>query len=258
MTDNNHNCRAVSLVLLRHGESIWNKDNKFCGWVDADLADTGHQEAKTAGRILREKGFTFDVAFCSVLKRSVKSLNIVLDELDLHWIPVFKHWRLNERHYGALQGKNKAETAALFGEEQVKIWRRAYDVRPPPLEDSDPGWQGEDARYKFIDKRLIPRHECLKDAEQRILPYWHDVIFPKIKSGSRVLICVHGTSVRALLKYLNKVPEEEIIDLNIPTGIPLVFESDKDLSPVRHYYLADEAKVQAAIQKVADQGKARN
>lgn len=246
-----------TLVMVRHGESTWNKENRFTGWYDSDLSEVGKNEAVTAGKMLKEKGFKFTKAFTSVLKRAIKTLFIVQDELDLHWIPVERHWRLNERHYGALQGLNKAETAAKHGEDQVKIWRRSYDTRPPALELSDERWPGHDPRYAMLDKRLVPAHECLKDTVERVLPYWYDTIVPAIKSGEKVLISAHGNSLRALVKYLDNMSEADIMGTNIPTGIPLVYELDEDLKPIKHYYLASEEQVKAAMDKVAAQGKAK-
>lgn len=241
------------LVLLRHGESIWNKENLFTGWTDVDLSDHGAEEARNAGALLKEHGFAFDIAFTSVLKRSIRTLWIVLDEMDLMWIPVHKDWRLNERHYGALQGLNKADTAKKFGEEQVKKWRRSYDVRPPALEEEDPRNPRHDARYGDLGREEIPSTECLKDTLVRFLPCWRDCIEPAIFSGKRVLITAHGNSLRALIKNLDGIPDAEISELNIPTGIPLVYELDGKLDSIRHYYLGDEARVQEAMQSVADQ-----
>jgi len=243
------------LVLLRHGESIWNKENRFTGWTDIDLSEKGVQEAKEAARLLKEGGFVFDIAFTSVLKRGIRTLWIVLDEMDLMWIPVYRSWRLNERHYGALQGFYKANMAAELGEEQVLIWRRSYDVPPPALKTSDPRYPGNEAKYKELSPDDIPLSECLKDTIERVLPYWHDSIAPIIKSGKRVIISAHGNSLRALVKYLDNVSEEEIIKLNIPTGIPLIYELDKDLKPIKNYYLGDSEKLKEAIKAVEDQGK---
>jgi len=248
---------SYKIVLVRHGESEWNKLNKFCGWYDADLSELGTEEAKKAGELLKENGFKFDVAYTSLLKRAIKTLGLIQDGMDLHWIPVIKHWRLNERMYGGLQGLNKSETAAKHGEDQVKIWRRSYDTPPPPVELSDAHWPGHDPRYAMLDKSLVPRSECLKDTVERVLPYWFDNIVPAIKRGERVLISAHGNSLRALVKYLDKVGDEDIAGLNIPTGIPLVYELNGDLEPIKHYYLADEAEVKAAMDKVANQGKAK-
>ncbi|NVM43874.1 MAG: 2,3-diphosphoglycerate-dependent phosphoglycerate mutase [Candidatus Lokiarchaeota archaeon] len=244
------------LVLLRHGESEWNKQNRFSGWTDVDLSDQGIIEAHKAGKLLKEDGFTFDIAFTSVLKRGIRTLWIVLDELDLLWIPVFKSWRLNERHYGALQGFYKAKIAAELGEEQVLIWRRSYDIPPPPLKTSDPRYPGTDARYKDLDSKDIPLTECLKDTVERFLPYWHETIAPAIKNGKNVLISAHGNSLRALVKYLDDVSEEDIVNLNIPTGIPLIYELDDDLKPINHYYLGDPEAIKEAIELVENQGKA--
>jgi 2,3-bisphosphoglycerate-dependent phosphoglycerate mutase len=247
----------IKLVLVRHGESSWNKENRFTGWTDVDLSDKGIEEAHTGGKALKEQGFTFDIAFTSVLKRAIRTLWIVLDEMDLMWIPVEKSWRLNERHYGALQGLNKAETAAKFGEEQVKIWRRSYDIQPPVLEKSDPRFPGKDPRYQDLDEKDLPLTECLKDTVARFLPYWHQTIAPTIQTGKKVLIAAHGNSLRALVKYLDNISDEEIVGLNIPTGIPLVYELDKSLKPIQHYYIGDEETVKKAMEAVANQGKAK-
>lgn len=244
------------LVLLRHGESEWNKQNRFSGWTDVDLSDQGILEAQKAGKLLKENGFTLDIAFTSVLKRGIRTLWIVLDELDLMWIPVFKSWRLNERHYGALQGFYKAKMAAELGEEQVLIWRRSYDIPPPPLKTTDPRYPGTDVRYKDLDPKEIPLSECLKDTVERFLPYWHETIAPAIKNGKEILISAHGNSLRALVKYLDNVSEEEIVTLNIPTGVPLIYELDDDLKPIKHYYLGDQETIQQAIEAVENQGKA--
>jgi len=246
-----------TVVMVRHGESEWNKENKFCGWFDADLSEAGVSEAVNAGKMLKEKGYEFDIAFTSVLKRAIKTLYHIQDETDLHWIPVVRNWRLNERMYGALQGLNKAETAAKHGEEQVQIWRRSYDTPPPAVEVTDDRFPGKDPKYKYVDQQLIPRSECLKDTVARALPFWYDSIVPEILQGKRVLIAAHGNSLRAMVKYLDNMTDEAIMKLNIPTGIPLVYELDAQLKPVRHYYLADEAAVKAAIDKVAAQGKAK-
>jgi len=245
------------LVLLRHGESTWNKENRFTGWTDVDLSPKGIEEATRAGQRLMSEGFLFDIAFTSVLKRAIRTLWIVQDQMDLMWIPVQISWRLNERHYGALQGLNKAETAAKYGEEQVKVWRRSYNIPPPPLEKHDPRFPGYDARYKNISESELPLTECLKDTVARFLPYWHQTIAPIIVSGKRVIIAAHGNSLRALVKYLDHVPDEEIVELNIPTGIPLVYELDDELKPKKHYYLADEEEVKKAMDAVAKQGKAK-
>ena len=244
------------LVLLRHGESEWNKQNRFSGWTDVDLSDQGILEAHKAGKLLKENSFSFDIAFTSVLKRGIRTLWIVLDELDLSWIPVFKSWRLNERHYGALQGFYKAKMAAELGEEQVLIWRRSYDIPPPPLKTTDPRYPGTDKRYKDLDPKDIPLSECLKDTVERFLPYWHETIAPTIENGKDVLISAHGNSLRALIKYLDDVSEEEIVGLNIPTGIPLIYELGDDLKPINHYYLGDPEELKQAIEAVENQGKA--
>jgi 2,3-bisphosphoglycerate-dependent phosphoglycerate mutase len=244
------------LVLLRHGESVWNQENRFSGWTDVDLSDKGVEEAREAGRSLREGGYAFDVAYTSLLKRAIKTLNIVLEALDLLWIPIAKSWRLNERHYGALQGLNKSETAARFGEAQVKIWRRSYDIRPPALEESDARYAGNDPRYAHLTKDELPSTECLKDTVARFLPYWHGTICPALKSAKRVLIAAHGTSLRALVKHLDGISDDAIVELNIPTGIPLVYELDPELQPIRSHYLADPEKVKAAMEAVAAQGRA--
>jgi len=247
----------LKLVLLRHGESTWNLENRFTGWTDVDLTPKGMQEAQEAARLLEEGGYTFDVAYTSLLKRAIRTLWIALDGLDLMWLPVHNTWRLNERHYGALQGLNKAETAARFGEEQVKVWRRSYDIPPPPLEPTDPRFPGHDPRYKGLSPSQLPLTECLKDTVARFLPYWHGTIAPAIKSGKQVLVAAHGNSMRALVKYLDEVSDRDIVGLNIPTGVPLVYELDGDLKPLKHYYLGDQAAVEAAMQAVANQGKAR-
>ncbi|CAH8579248.1 unnamed protein product [Schistosoma margrebowiei] len=243
------------IVFIRHGESVYNEENRFCGWHDADLSGQGITEAKQAGQLLHQNHFTFDIAYTSVLKRAIKTLNLVLDELDLNWIPVTKTWRLNERMYGALQGLNKSETAAKHGEEQVKIWRRAYDIPPPPVDTSDPRFPGNEPKYALLDSSCIPRTECLKDTVQRVLPFWFDTISASIKRHEQVLIVAHGNSLRALIKYLDNTSDSDIVELNIPTGIPLVYELDANLKPTKHYYLADEATVAAAIARVANQGK---
>ena len=245
------------LVLLRHGESVWNKENLFTGWTDVDLSEQGRREAADAGALLQQEGHTFDVAFTSVLKRAIRTLWIVLDTMDLMWIPVQRDWRLNERHYGALQGLNKAETAAKYGEPQVKIWRRSYHVRPPALDLSDPRYPGKDPRYQSLAKEQVPLTECLKDTVARTLPCWHEVIAPTVQSGRRVLIAAHGNSLRGLVKYLDGVSEKDILELNIPLGIPLVYELDDALKPLRHYYLGDQERVKQAMEAVANQGKVR-
>ena len=244
------------VVLLRHGESIWNKENRFTGWTDVDLSEKGISEAVDAGRILMQKGYTFDIAFTSVLKRAIRTLWIVLDEMDLMWLPVYRDWRLNERHYGALQGLNKAEMAAQHGEGQVLIWRRSYDIRPPALEKTDERYPGNDPRYKNLTAAELPLTECLKDTVQRFVPYWRETIEPIIRSGQRVIISAHGNSLRALVKYLDHIPDDEIVGLNIPTGMPLVYELDNDLKAVDRTYLGDPDLVKKAMAAVANQGKA--
>jgi len=243
------------LILVRHGESEWNKENRFTGWTDVELSEKGRAEAKEAGAALREGGYTFDVAYTSVLKRAIHTLWSVLDEMDLAWIPVHRSWRLNERHYGALQGLDKAETAEKFGEAQVKIWRRSYDIRPPELTPDDERYPGRDPRYAGLSKDELPLTECLKDTVARFLPLWHETIAPAIERGQRVLIAAHGNSLRALVKYLDGVSEEDIVELNIPTGMPLAYELDDDLKPLGRYYLGDPEKVKAAMEAVAAQGK---
>ena len=243
------------IILLRHGESIWNRENLFIGWTDVDLSQKGLEEAKEAAIILKQQGYTFDLVFTSVLKRAIRTAWVVLDEMDLLWIPFKKDWRLNERHYGALQGLNKAETAAKYGEQQVKLWRRSYDIRPPVLDETDPRYPGKDPRYKDLTKQQLPLTECLKDTVERFLPCWHELIAPCIRSGKKILIAAHGNSLRALLKYLEDIPDEEIVDLNIPTGVPQVQELDNDLKSVRHYYLGDPARIQQAIEGAASTGK---
>jgi 2,3-bisphosphoglycerate-dependent phosphoglycerate mutase len=243
------------LVLLRHGESAWNKENRFTGWTDVDLSEKGRQEAKEAGIVLEAEGYNFDIAYTSLLKRAIRTLWITLDELDLMWIPVHRSWRLNERHYGALQGLNKAETAARFGEDQVKIWRRSYDVPPPALTPDDERYPGRDRRYHDLTSQELPLTECLADTVNRFLPYWHATIAPAVREGKRVLIVAHGNSLRALVKYLDNVPEGAIVNLNIPTGMPLVYELNDDLKPQRSYYLGDPEKVKTAMDAVAAQGK---
>jgi 2,3-bisphosphoglycerate-dependent phosphoglycerate mutase len=245
------------VVLLRHGESDWNRENRFTGWTDVDLSEAGRAEARSAAGLLASLGYSFDRAYCSVLKRAIRTLWIVLDEMDLMWIPVERSWRLNERHYGALQGLDKAETAARFGEAQVKIWRRSYDIPPPALERGDPRFPGNDPRYRSLAPAEVPLTECLKDTVARFLPYWHGTIGPAIRDGQRVLVAAHGNSIRALVKYLDDVSEQDIVELNIPTGVPLVYELDDDLRPLEHYYLGDQAAIDAAMKAVAAQGKAR-
>lgn len=245
------------IVLMRHGESTWNLENRFTGWTDVDLTPRGVEEAKAAGKLLRAEGFRFDMAFTSMLKRANKTLNVVLEELDQLWIPVEHNWRLNERHYGALQGLNKSETAAKFGDDQVLVWRRSYDVPPPALEAGDPRLEDKEPRYADMKPGEFPATECLKDTVARFLPYWHETIAPVVKSGKNVIIAAHGNSLRALVKYLDNMSEEAIVGLNIPTAQPLVYELDDDLKPIRHYYLADPAAIEAAMKAVANQGKAK-
>jgi 2,3-bisphosphoglycerate-dependent phosphoglycerate mutase len=246
-----------TIVLLRHGESIWNKENRFTGWTDVDLSEKGIEEAKEAARLLIEGGYTFDIAYTSVLKRGIRTLWIVLDKMDLMWIPIHRSWRLNERHYGALQGFYKSEMAAEVGEDQVLIWRRSYDIPPPELKTSDPRYPGNDNRYRDLKAEELPLAECLKDTIERVLPYWQENIVPTIKSGKKILISAHGNSLRALVKYLDSVPEDEIVKLNIPTGIPLIYELDQNLKPLNHYYLGDTEKLEEAIKAVEAQGKVK-
>ena len=245
----------MKLVLLRHGESVWNKENKFTGWTDVDLSEKGVEESKKAGQVLKEENYTFDVAYTSVLKRAIHTLWPVLDEMDLAWIPVYKSWRLNERHYGALQGLNKAKTAEKYGEEQVHKWRRSYDVQPPALTKDDDRYPGKERMYGQLSEKELPLTESLKNTVERFLPYWHETIAPAIKEGKRVLIAAHGNSLRALVKHLDDVSNEEIVRLNIPTGIPLVYELDEDLKPLKHYYLGDEEEILKAAKAVENQGK---
>jgi 2,3-bisphosphoglycerate-dependent phosphoglycerate mutase len=246
---------TIKLVLLRHGESIWNKEDRFTGWTDVDLSDRGITEAKEAGRTLREKGYVFDVAFTSVLKRAIRTLWLVLDEMDLMWIPVYRSWRLNERHYGALQGLNKAEMAVKVGEKQVHMWRRGYDIRPPALDKTDKRYPGNDPKYSELDETELPLTESLKDTIARCVPYYREVLAPTLKSGKHVIVSAHGNSLRALVKYLDNIGDAEIVNLNIPTGIPLVYELDERLKPQKHYYLGDADEVEKAISEVARQGK---
>ena len=245
------------IVLLRHGESVWNQENRFTGWHDVGLTAKGMAEAQAAGELLRQEGYAFDLAFTSVLRRAIKTLWTVLEELDRMWIPVQHSWRLNERHYGALQGLDKAETAAKYGDQQVLIWRRAYDTPPPPLAKDDPRLSLGDPRYASIPADELPRTECLKDTVARVLPFWNDTIAPSIKAGKSVIIAAHGNSLRALIKYLDEVSDDDIVGINIPTAQPLVYELDADLKPIRHYYLGDQDAINAAIQAVANQGKAK-
>ena len=245
------------VVLLRHGESSWNLENRFTGWTDVDLSPKGVQEATEAARLLKEGGYTFDIAYTSVLKRAIRTLWLALDALDLMWLPVVHSWRLNERHYGSLQGLNKAETAAKYGEQQVLIWRRAYAIAPDPLAPDDPRWAGNDPRYRHLKPEEIPATECLKDTVARVLPFWNDSIAPAIKRGRRVLVAAHGNSLRALVKYLDGISDEDIVGLNIPTARPLVYELDADLKPIRNYYLGDAEEIARAMAAVAAQGKAK-
>jgi 2,3-bisphosphoglycerate-dependent phosphoglycerate mutase len=247
----------TKLVLLRHGESTWNLDNRFTGWTDVDLSPKGFEEAKESGRLLREEGYDFDVVYTSVLKRALRTMWIALDELDRLWLPVHRHWRLNERHYGALQGLNKAETTAKHGEAQVKLWRRSYDLPPPPLTPDDPRHAGHDRRYAGLTKDELPLSESLKDTVARFLPYWHETIAPAIAEGQRVLIVAHGNSLRALVKYLDGISDQDIVGLNIPTGIPLVYELDERGKPIRSYYLGDPEAARKAAEAVAKQGQAK-
>ncbi|AEK63886.1 2,3-diphosphoglycerate-dependent phosphoglycerate mutase [Collimonas fungivorans] len=245
------------LVLMRHGESTWNLANRFTGWVDVDLTEKGVAEARQAGQLLKEAGFTFDLAYTSVLKRAIRTLWGTLDEMDLMWLPVRHHWRLNERHYGALQGLNKAETAAKYGDEQVMVWRRSYDTPPMPLEPGDPRTSYDDPRYAGLKREEIPLTECLKDTVARVLPFWNDEIAPSIRSGKRIIISAHGNSLRALIKMLDGISDQDIVGLNIPNGQPLVYELDADLKPIKSYYLGDQAAIAAAMNAVASQGKAK-
>lgn len=248
---------SAKIVLVRHGESVWNAENRFTGWKDVDLSEKGRGEAQKAADVLKQEGFTFDVAYTSTLKRAIRTLWTILDGLDLMWIPVHHTWRLNERHYGSLQGLNKAETAAKFGDEQVKIWRRSYDTPPPPLARDDERFPGHDPRYQDVPEQELPLTECLKDTVQRVLPYWNETIVPDIRAGKRVIVAAHGNSIRALVKYLDNMSEAEIMELNIPTGVPLVYEFDAGLQPLNHYYLGDPAEIAAAMDAVAKQGKAK-
>jgi 2,3-bisphosphoglycerate-dependent phosphoglycerate mutase len=245
------------VVLLRHGESTWNMENRFTGWTDVDLSERGFAEAHRAGHLLKAEGYVFDAAFTSVLKRAVRTLWIALDEMDLMWIPIHHSWRLNERHYGALQGLNKAETAAKYGDDQVKIWRRSYDVRPPALTRDDARWPGRDVRYRDLEPHDIPLTECLKDTVVRFLPCWHEAIAPSVKSGLKVIVAAHGNSLRALVKFLDDISDDDIVELNIPTGVPLVYELDANLRPIKHYYLGDPNEIRKAEQAVVAQGQAQ-
>ncbi len=246
------------IVLIRHGESIWNKENLFTGWTDVDLSEKGLQEAHAAGKRLKAEGFVFDEAWTSTLKRAIRTLWIALDEMDLMYAPIFHDWRLNERHYGALQGLNKAETAAKYGEEQVKIWRRSFDVPPPALEKTDPRFPGLDPRYTKLSKDQLPLCESLKDTCARTMPFWNEVIIPRLSAGRKLIISAHGNSLRAIVKTLNNISDQDIVSLNIPTGIPLIYEFDSELRVTKNYYLADEAELEAAQNAVANQGKAKN
>jgi 2,3-bisphosphoglycerate-dependent phosphoglycerate mutase len=245
------------LVLMRHGESQWNLENRFTGWTDVDLTDLGREQARKAGQMLKDQGYEFDIAFTSVLKRAIRTLWIALDAMDTMYLPIHHNWRLNERHYGALQGLNKAETAAQYGDEQVLIWRRAYAIAPNPLASDDPRHPKFDSRYKRLSPEQLPLTECLKDTVERVLPFWEETIAPAIRAGRRVMISAHGNSLRALIKHLDQVSEEEIVHMNIPTGQPLVYELDKDLRPIRHYYIGDPAEIAAAMAAVEAQGKAK-
>ncbi|MCA9482431.1 MAG: 2,3-diphosphoglycerate-dependent phosphoglycerate mutase [Nitrospina sp.] len=242
------------VVLMRHGQSVWNLENRFTGWTDVDLTEQGAKEARAGAELLRQEGYVFDIAFTSVLKRAIRTLWITLDEMDLMWIPVHRSWRLNERHYGGLQGLNKSETAAKHGEDQVKIWRRSYDIPPPPLELNDERHPGQDPRYAELSPEQLPCTESLKETVARFLPYWQETIVPVIRQGKRVLICAHGNSLRALIKHLDDMSEETITELNVPTGIPLVYELDADLKPIRNYYLGDAEAAKKAAEAVAQQG----
>ncbi len=244
------------LVLIRHGQSEWNKTNQFTGWTDVDLTEQGRKEAREAGRLLKEEGLTFDIAYTSVLKRAIRTLDIILDEMDLMWLPVRKSWRLNERHYGDLQGLDKKQMAEKVGDEQVLIWRRSYDVPPPPLSEDDPRNMQDDPRYANFDGGEFPLTECLKDTVERFLPYWESELAPAIRAGKRLIIAAHGNSLRALVKYLDNIPDDEIVKLNIPTGVPLVYELNDDLTPIRNYYLGDPEEIKKMQDAVANQGKA--
>src|SRR5512136_2033137 len=256
-TQNKETDLMKQIVLLRHGESVWNKENLFTGWTDVDLSEKGVDEAKEAGQVLKREGYVFDIAYTSVLKRAIRTLWLTLDAMDLMWLPVVHSWRLNERHYGALQGLNKAETAARFGDEQVLIWRRAYAIAPDPLLPSDPRWAGNDPRYRHLKPEEIPATECLKDTVARVVPFWKDSIAPALTRGRRVLVAAHGNSLRALIKYLDNISDDDIVGLNIPTARPLVYELDADLRPLKHYYLGDAAEIERAMAAVAAQGMAK-
>lgn len=247
----------MKLVLVRHGESEWNKLNLFTGWTDVDLSDKGRQEAATAGKLLKDEGYDFDVAYTSYLKRAIHTLNAILDEMDLNWIPVNKSWKLNERHYGALQGLNKADTAKKYGDEQVKIWRRSFDVLPPALDENDERSAKKNKMYRDVDPQLLPDHESLKTTIDRVVPYFEEEIKPTMKAGKRVIIAAHGNSLRALVKYFDNISNDDIINVNIPTGVPLVYEFDDDFNVIKHYYLGDQEAIKAKMQAVANQGKAK-
>ncbi|MBN1188502.1 MAG: 2,3-diphosphoglycerate-dependent phosphoglycerate mutase [Dehalococcoidales bacterium] len=247
----------IKLVLVRHGESTWNRENRFTGWTDVDLSPRGTEEAKKAGQLLKAEGFVFDIAYTSVLKRAIRTLWLIMDEMDLMWIPVYNSWRLNERHYGALQGLNKSEMAARYGEEQVFIWRRSFDVPPPALDEKDERFPGHDPRYNDLAAAELPLTESLKDTIARFMPCWHNDLAPVLKSGRRLIIAAHGNSLRALVKYLDNIPDKDIAGMNIPTGIPLIYELDGDLKPLRHYYLGDPEELRKSMEAVANQGKAK-
>lgn len=243
--------------MIRHGESQWNMENRFTGWTDVDLSPKGIEEAAKAAELLKVEGYSFDIAYTSVLTRAIRTLDIILDGMNLKWIPVIKSWRLNERHYGAFQGMNKAEMAAKIGEEQVLIFRRSYDVPPPALVESDDRYPGNDPRYRDLDKRILPFTECLKDTVERVIPFWNDEIVKSIKQGKKIIIAAHGNSIRALVKFLDNISNEEIVKLNIPTGIPLVYELNEDLVPIKNYYIGDPIEIEKAMHSVANQGKAK-
>ncbi|MBU3651124.1 MAG: 2,3-diphosphoglycerate-dependent phosphoglycerate mutase [Limnohabitans sp.] len=243
------------LVLIRHGESTWNLENRFTGWTDVDLTPTGEAQARAAGRLLKAEGYEFDIAYTSVLKRAIRTLWLTLDEMDRHWLPVVKSWRLNERHYGALQGLNKADMAKQYGDAQVLVWRRSYDTPPPALAPTDPRCERGDLRYAKVEAEQVPLTECLKDTVARVLPFWNESMAPAIRAGKRLVVAAHGNSIRALVKYLDGISDEDIVGLNIPNGIPLVYELDADLRPLRHYYLGDAKAAAEAAAAVAAQGK---
>jgi 2,3-bisphosphoglycerate-dependent phosphoglycerate mutase len=245
------------IVLVRHGESVWNKENRFTGWTDVDLSEKGVQEAIRAGEILKKEGFTFDLAYTSVLKRAIKTLWNIIDQMDLQWIDQIHNWKLNERHYGSLQGLNKSDTAEKFGEEKVKIWRRSYDIAPEPLDENDERFPGKDIRYAGLSKKELPLTECLKDTVARVVPFWEQEIAPKVKAGKNIIVAAHGNSLRALVKYLDNISEEDIINLNIPTAVPLVYEFDDNLKPIKHFYLGDTEAIKKAMEAVANQGKSK-